>query len=641
VLAPTNSPITRWWNNYREAERDPQHWRYYENEFRESFDPKTASFAEDLEFAFSARLFSTPGPINTDLLLNEILEEAEEYELDVLSRFFDPERNSAGVIYDLYQQLPFVKTKIYSEKSLGYIVLHERDNVLFFRDSHGLSPAILEKRFVRVPPRTLQKLFGAAGSRITYVDLANCDVSQAAIRARSARAFSIDESINSLNDHSHYCRSVRGYSSGEIDYGQRYLGFGRARVSDSRSGDLEAFHDWAKNVADVLRGRTRSARLFERFAEIAKPPRNLNPTSILVDLDDVIDNLEDSDQRKVRSIGEVSLPVDSGNFTLNINGESIITVIKYDESKRRFKLESDRLHSGFRIQQEFGSHQRAKSLLSYLNQEQPFRITLAGTTTVYGGGSFFEPRWKLNGLTSEEDVPMRSCFERISVLDGITSEKGAASVNNHLGWQPTSLFGLIDVATAQPNSGFPTLSSLVCDDQDDESADFIGYDEERKILAFIHAKFEDAVLSASSFHEICGQVKKNLDYAHRYSNRRPPNFQQWSRRWNPSSVAKDGKWRIDGRTFQRGDYVAQRLRRPGGIDTSLFWDTVRALILDPSANIESWIVLGGGFSYSRYVEELKKTTNQSPQVVQLAYLLQSTLDAVSQIGARFRIFCKP
>ena len=40
-------------------------------------------------------------------------------------------------------------------------------------------------------------------------------------------------------------------------------------------------------------------------------------------------------------------------------------------------------------------------------------------------------------------------------------------------------------------------------------------------------------------------------------------------------------------------------------------------------------------------EELKKTTNQSPQVVQIAYLLQSTLDAVSQIGARLRIFCRP
>jgi hypothetical protein len=56
-------------------------------------------------------------------------------------------------------------------------------------------------------------------------------------------------------------------------------------------------------------------------------------------------SLENSDQKRVKSVEDVCSAVDSGNFTLTVNGEPVEAVIKYDESKRRFKLESGRLHS--------------------------------------------------------------------------------------------------------------------------------------------------------------------------------------------------------------------------------------------------------------------------------------------------------
>jgi superfamily II DNA or RNA helicase len=640
VVARRNTAISRWWENYRAAEQNPDQWRYQNDEFRRSFDPTSVDFGEDLEIAFSARLFSSDDDVDAGALLEEVMEELAAHEIDVYSKFHDAGKNVAAAIYELNRQVPFIKDKIYSQASIGYILIHERDGVVFFRDSHGLSPAVLDHKFTRMQPRALQKLFGTSGSRITFVDLANCDVSQAAIRARSARAFSIDDAVNSLNDHSHYCRSARGYSTGNVDYGQRYLGFGRSRVSDASTGSVKDFLDWAEYIASAVKGQGKAAQLFNRFAAVAKPPKNPVATSILIDFDEIIENLEDQAGKQVKSVGDVCSEVDDSAFSIAINGNEIPVKLIYDEKKRRFKLESSMLHSGFRIRQELGSGERAVSLLSYLNREQPYRITLERRSIIYAGGSFFEPRWKLNGIAADEDIPMRSCFIPLDSLNAIQSEKGAASVQDHARWQTTSLFGLIDVATST-GDGFPLLSALVCDDQNNESADFIGYDEARKVLAFIHAKFETSQFSATSFHDICGQVKKNLDYAHRYSHRRPPNFSLWSGRWNPSNLAKAGKWVATGSTFQKNDYVDKRLRRPVNITNSDFWERASALISDPSSAIESWIVLGGGFSYGRYVQELRKATDQTPQVVQIAYLLQSTLDAVSQIGAKLRIFCKP
>ena len=85
--------------------------------------------------------------------------------------------------------------------------------------------------------------------------------------------------------------------------------------------------------------------------------------------------------------------------------------------------------------------------------------------------------------------------------------------------------------------------------------------------------------------------------------------------------------------------MSARLRRPAKITAAKFWNTAKHLREDPMTITEVWMVIGGGFRFSKYFEEMQEK-DPSPQVMQIAYQLQATLDVVSQMGARLRIFCR-
>jgi hypothetical protein len=628
VLVPKGSVFKRWWNNYLAAQKDPSGWWYASGEFRKSFDPNEAAPDEDISFTLSARVFQVSSAPDVRQLVNELIDELQEHEFSELHRSHSDRHNTTVVLYSLEEQVTFIQHKTYVQGSLGYFVVHLEQDLLFYFDSHGLSPALLDERFLRVPARKLQKLLGGDGSRITYVDLANCDVSRTAVRSRSARAFSIEEALHSLNDHSHYCRTARGLPEADHSFGRRYVGFGRSRVSDSSKADWRRFHEWTKSVAELIRRNSQPPRVFNRFAELIAVPKNPLPTSVLLDFDDIEDHIVTVKGSPISDIPEMCVDVDDrGAFSLQINGESVPVLLVFEEKKSRFVMKSAELHANYRVKGE-DSSSRSKSLLSYLNQEQSFRLTLTEHDLLYGAGSFFRPRWRLSDINSESEIPMRECFVPIPGLSAITSEKGSCSLN-HTGWETDSLFGMLDRSTKTGRNGFTGLPWLVCDDAGRaEIADFVGLDPGHQRVVFVHAKSKQGSLSGSFFHEICGQVKKNLDYAHRYSSRTPPNLSLWRSKWLPA-----------GDKFPAGDYIRKRVRRPAKVDGPAFWTKVKELLSNPNSSVEIWMLLGQGFEFDRYVEELCGSEPQ-PQVVQIAYQLQSTLDAVSQIGARLKILCR-
>ena len=391
VLFPGKSPFVRWWTNYLRAEKKPETrlaLLYQGREFREAFDPREADFIDDLQLTVSARLYEVAERVNLIELLEKVKDELLEYELDELSRFHDTRRNTVAMLYQLHDQIPFVQSKVYTESSLGYLLMHKRGNLLFFYDSHGLSPTLLDEHYSRVQHRELQRLFRADGSRITYVDLVNSDVSQRAVRSRSARAFSVEDSVNNLNDHAHYCRTVRGYSGGDGGFGSTYVGFNRARVSNSAKGGWLRFHEWAEAVASAVASKRRPHSLFERYAQLVQTPANPEPTNILLDLDEVREELQTSNEEPVRQIDDLCVDINDGKFQLTIDGCQIPVRISFSEQKMRFVLESEELHAGFRVKREEGAGGRPKSLLSYLNQEQSFRVTIRDSDLLYAASSF-------------------------------------------------------------------------------------------------------------------------------------------------------------------------------------------------------------------------------------------------------------
>ena len=228
-------------------------------------------------------------------------------------------------------QVPFVRERVYDETSLGYLLLHQDDDILFFLNSHGLSPELLDNRFVRFRPIALQRLFSDQDSRITFVDLANSDVRKSN-RGRTARAFSIDEASNSLNDHAHFCRAVRGFPGFAGAFGRRYVGFtGRAYPTPLRvAGRISML---GRSSPQVVRSKARAARLFQRYAEIAPTPKRPIPTSILFDIDDIKDSLENVAGKIVRELEELCIEVGNGECSLTIDGRVIPVRLSYTEER--------------------------------------------------------------------------------------------------------------------------------------------------------------------------------------------------------------------------------------------------------------------------------------------------------------------
>ncbi len=120
---------------------------------------------------------------------------------------------------------------------------------------------------------------------------------------------------------------------------------------------------------------------------------------------------------------------------------------------------------------------------------------------------------------------------------------------------------------------------LVCDDLNNENADFIGINTKQKRICLIHAKAGKSKLSASSFQEVCGQVVKNLDLLSPFYERAPlKNFKKWDGKWTNSKIGT-----VDKRILA------------GILDSKQIWEIYNRLVTDPDTKKEVIILTGSLF----------------------------------------------
>ena len=94
-------------------------------------------------------------------------------------------------------------------------------------------------------------------------------------------------------------------------------------------------------------------------------------------------------------------------------------------------------------------------------------------------------------------------------------------------------------------------------------------------------------------------------------------------------------WRSQG---IRG--TATRLRVGSFTSTDSIWRHIRGVISDPQADREVWLVVARSLS-RQALEAQARRPQPSAEALQIYSLLQTTWGAVSQVGARLRIFCSP
>ena len=120
----------------------------------------------------------------------------------------------------------------------------------------------------------------------------------------------------------------------------------------------------------------------------------------------------------------------------------------------------------------------ARSLISYLNNEQAFRIIPAspdGDYCIYTGRLFCRPRLPLGGRADDASVDLLELVSGVAALSRISSEKGDRDSTTGHGWAAGSLFHLIDTlgAGTSMDAELQGIDLLVCDDMGTEIADFL------------------------------------------------------------------------------------------------------------------------------------------------------------------------
>src|SRR5262249_55662992 len=129
--------------------------------------------------------------------------------------------------------------------------------------------------------------------------------------------------------------------------------------------------------------------------------------------------------------------------------------------------------------------------------------------------------------------------------------------------------------------------------------------------------------SAKALQEVSMQAVKNLLYLQPLDDGRRPHTSRWVRPWESPGV-------VEGTT--------RRLREGNQNTETKMWRRIRETVARPNAEREVWLVLGNSLSLSSLQTKGAKSV---PEAVQSFAILYSTWGAVSQIGARLRIFCCP
>ena len=295
--------------------------------------------------------------------------------------------------------------------------------------------------------------------------------------------------------------------------------------------------------------------------------------------------------------------------------------MKYDFEKQKYSLDSHSLKTLYEH-----STQAYPSLIEYLNREQAFRIIPATSNTIYVNGNFYKPFDNYGQQLNPDELDFFYSLEAIEELSNIGQEKGSGPFEENEAWPANTLFNFIDTlgrnTKAEDLFGDPDI--VVCDDMNNEIADFIIADTTKQRVVFIHAKASSSpsFVSASKLHEVCAQALKNLGYISAFQIEKP---NQSIRKWN-------NPW--DG---GRSRVINERIRRGDG-DGEQIWNNISSILKNPNAEREVWLVMGQSLSKQIFYDALSKR-NTPPYAIQAAYLLKSTLSSISTLGGKFRVLC--
>lgn len=600
---------------------------YFQGTFRELININSIDLKDSVLFQRKVNVFIQDGTILFKDLSQTLIDEWNSRDYHILkTQFFSPD--TVLIMYIKYENSPLVKSGVFIEQTLALTFLKFKRDHIYYYDSIQSSPMRQMENLKPVSREFLVRLFKDKRS-INKVFLMNTDIGSNNVRNKELQAGAVEYTAPGLSDYSYFPARIEGNISKNGIFLKRYIGFQNGRVTDFSNSRIEfnEFINWIDELhTDVLTSTTYNKidSFLNRFSEKVDPPSNPVPTSILIDIDNQILHKYGFGNKKVYvELEDYCALITKEQFNLTFNGQSILIDIKYDFKLEKFNLTSPGLSENIE-----NLYNDDPSLIAYLNSAQSFRIVMEGNQYVYAHKNFFKP--SLNLTSKKQNLDINQLFHVYPSISKITSEKGSAILNVQKNlWDKDTLFGLIarqgkTYGDTRLENEF-NLEYLLCDDLQTEIGDFIGLDTKNKRVIFMHAKAKKSKISATNFTDVCGQATKNLDYLSPYHQRTPQqNIDKWKQPWTVSPIGT-----VNNRIITNN------------ASTKQFWDKYVQLISDPSTVREVWLIVGNMFDHNDFKKELNKkdVAKIKSEVIQLIYLIRSTWNSISQVGAQLKIFC--
>jgi len=616
---------------------------YLDGDFKEKFDLKKFDPLKDLKMPLRSNFLLKKEKFNLDKFIEKLNNDYEAK--DFKTKIVKIDENTYIIAYIYLMNSSFLKNKIFFENKFGITFIREINDVISFFDSRNYVPLNEKKYKIDKPIRSkdLKKVFkNHKNCKLTMVSFKNSNLKKYSIRGKTISAVSIKDTIPDFDDYAQICTSARGYAIENFQNKEkevnRYIGIKRGRISQI-SSDMATINDyisWIEELATSIHKKVTPIKTFNRYLKETNIPNDTTPISILLDLNEVLDDFltNENEEKNIKqnqplNIDEFCNEIKNNKFHIFANENPFKINISYEKNINRYKLHSPDLDESYYPKK----NAKYKSIIEYLNKEQTFRIIPKSKDYIYCFGQFYKIELPIGKLFNKSDFQIGKILKPIKILENIKTEKGINTINNESGWQQDSLFGIIDnlEKIAQLNHDFDDdikdMDILVCDDGGkNEIADFICAITKNNKIIFIHAKASKnrRPCSASALMEVCGQAVKNLFYISLGNKQKPPNINFWEKPWKVP--------RVEGR-------VLNKIRR-GDKNSHVLWDHINNIIKHPHADREVWIMLGQILSKSKFIESLSNK-NPSPEAIQLMYLLNSVMNDVVKVGAKLKIFCMP
>ncbi|MCO5367806.1 hypothetical protein [Pseudomonas alliivorans] len=527
-----------------------------------------------------------------------------------------------------------------TDRVTGYLMIVEYLNhVAVFKSQLDLTSGFVKKYLVRIGAQQIDRGLTSKTSVFDRVRLRHMSVSRMALRAKTLEGVDLQNNVGFASS-SRFAPLGYSFRASNEHYSTTPR-TGRISLRSDRAGHNDLI-DFARDIIDRIQpksGKPPSSPFLNAFAQplelsqLTSPPRQISIDTAILNqaiFDDATIRFVEPFGNGYRELSKVRVEsvLQALTRVLDVNvvrsrwvitdptsGNEVGEIVKNKTriSLKRLVFSSIQGVSVESKQFAVGADNDRMPLKRYLDRNEAFILLFDEPRLAYIDGSLYQD----NSLADGGSTFLGYLFPNPS-LSGLVDEKGTFS-SSHTTFDVNTTFGAVLSSIASDDD------ALVCDDLNEEWADFIGFRTNASTprVTFYHAKHGPLSLGASTFHVAISQAIKNLGNLALPAARMGGKY----RRWNANYANKKSRTQIS--RICRGNSASVKL----AVDfcRSAPHTSKRVAIVTSSLSKRA---VGKAFG------DIKKGLPANPYFVQLYWLLSSFFAACTEVGAFGCVICQ-